>query len=163
MPSWANAPELLKLAQPIIEAHHPHLIGWPIRFVWRSEMRKLKGALAAATAEIVSGRFAAFVMTDEELALLEAMDEEAEPKMFWVEVARDAWEAYDAHQRLALLDHELCHCGVEENEEGPPKMKIIPHDIEEFDAIAIRHGEWDQKVWRFALALAKHTEGDGAF
>jgi hypothetical protein len=124
-------------------------------------MRKLKGAPAAATAEIVSGRFAAFVMTDEEIELLESANEDLEPRMFWVEVARDAWDAYTDFQRVALLDHELCHCGVEEDEEGTKKMKLIPHDIEDFEAIATRYGEWDERVSRFARALRGHAEGHG--
>ena len=143
--AWRDAPDLALLAAPILRAHHPHLAGIPIRFVWRSEMRTLRGSKAAGTCEIVTGRFAFFVMTEEE----EALAEEAgcSGRMFWIEIAADAWDGYDDHQRLALLDHEISHAGVERDEEKEGiQLVLIPHDSEEFTAIVNRYGAWDSRI-----------------
>lgn len=154
--SWRDAPELAALARPIIQAHHPHLLNIPVRFVWRSEMRKLRGSLAAGTCEIVTGRFAFFVMTEEEAEL--ADEAGCSGKMFWIEIAADYWETLDDAQRLALLDHELSHAGVvvDEEKEGI-QLEMIPHDIEEFIHIVERHGPWDRALTELVSAADLHA------
>jgi hypothetical protein len=142
---WIDAPELLKLAGPIMERFHPHLVGTALRFVWRSESRKLRGKDTAATAEIVSGRFAAYVMTDEEIEANEVFGFEDPMSLFWVEVGADKWNRFTEHQQLALIDHELSHFGIVVHPEtGAPRMNMIPHDVEEFTAIAERWGAFDE-------------------
>lgn len=64
-------------------------------------------------------------------------------------------------QRLALLDHELCHAAVKMDEEGVAKMdthnrpvwRIRRHDVEEFREIVERHGIWKQDLQAFAEAI----------
>lgn len=156
--SWREAPDLAELAAPIIEAHHPHLDGFPVRFVWRSEARKVGKRKtndpvgAAGTCEIVSGRFAFFVMTDEEKQLAE--DAGAPGKMFWIEIAEPIWEMFTEAQRIALLDHEICHCGVAYPEEKDgAEMFLIEHDSEEFKDIVRRHGLWEPGLEDMAAVM----------
>lgn len=154
MPQWKDAPELMELATPIIEKHHEHLVGCPIRFVWRSPARKMgKKHVALGTAEVISGRFAWFVMNEEEKELAANFGLES-PRMFWIEISADDWQDLTEPQRLALIDHELCHCGVEWTEDDPePELHLIRHDVEEFEAILRRHGAWEVGLERFAAAL----------
>jgi hypothetical protein len=153
---YRDAPELRAMAEPIIQSHHPHLIGYPIRFAWRSEPRKVMNKIAFATAEIVKGRFAQFVMTDDEKAM-EGQDNGA--AMFWIEVAEPCWEEATENQRLAVLDHELLHCVIEDTDDGDHKMAIHTHDIEEFEAIISRHGIYREDYWSFALAMNQASDG----
>lgn len=152
MPEWRPAPDLHELARPLIERHHAHLAGYPLRIVWRDPQWRLKGALVSATAEIVSGRFAHFVMTREEKG---ALGQDDGPRMFWIEVCGEAWESLSTTQRDALLDHELAHCVLLPTEDGDLKMSIAPHDVEEFQEIVRRHGAWTPQLWEMALNLAE--------
>lgn len=148
---YRNAPELGVLAAPLIEAYHDHLIGYPLRFAWRSKAKKRRDTVTLGTAEIVRGRFAQFVMTEAEMAM-EGQDEG--PAMFWIEIAEDKWEELSDSQRLALLDHELLHCDVAETEDGW-KMALRDHDVEEFNEIVRRHGLWKPSLFEFGLTVAE--------
>jgi hypothetical protein len=67
------------------------------------------------------------------------------------------WETY-AHlspeQRIALIDHELCHAGV--NDKG--KWVVLSHDIEEFRPIVRRWGFWKADVEAFAAEVGAQLE-----
>jgi hypothetical protein len=63
-------------------------------------------------------------------------------------------------QRLAILDHELCHAQVVEDKdgatvtdhEGRPKWRCRKHDLEEFRDIVKRHGIYKQDILDFCKA-----------
>jgi hypothetical protein len=150
--SWRDAPEVEEMAGPIIAHHHPEIAGYPIRFVFRSPARKRHNRTVLGTAEIVRGRFAWFVMTDDESR---KDGQEQGPAMFWVEIASDEWETLNERQRRALVDHELCHCTEEENEDGEMVMAMRAHDVEEFNAIVKRYGLWKEDLWEFGLTVAE--------
>lgn len=58
------------------------------------------------------------------------------------------WEAITPAQRLALVDHELCHLEKEETDEGDERLVVRGHDLEEFAAVVQRHGLWSADlVW----------------
>lgn len=142
--------DLGPLGKQLIEKYHRHLIGYPVRFAWRSQSRRNKTKEVLATAEIVRGRFASFVMTPEEHLMA---GQDFGPAMFWIEVSEEAWDTLDDAQRYALLDHELCHCSVTENDGGEMVMDLRPHDLEEFNDIVKRHGLWLDDVRAFAEAV----------
>ena len=60
-------------------------------------------------------------------------------------------------QRLAIMDHELCHAQVSEDEDGNaltdhdgrPKWRCRKHDLEEFRDIVDRHGVYKQDILDF--------------
>lgn len=54
------------------------------------------------------------------------------------------WKELTEAQRRALVDHELCHCGI-----GESGWKLRGHDIEEFRAVIERHGDWKRDVRAF--------------
>ncbi len=150
---WSDATaDLAPLGRQLIEKYHWHLMEFPVRFCWRSRSRTRHKNTVLATAEIVRGRFANFVMTEAEKAM---KGQERGCAMFWIEVARDQWEYLDDAQRYALLDHELCHCIIEENEDGDEVMAMVGHDLEEFRAIVQRHGLWLDDVKSFAEVIKK--------
>jgi predicted LPLAT superfamily acyltransferase len=69
---------------------------------------------------------------------------------FVIEIAFDAWEILEKEQRVALVDHELCHCMMDEDS---GKLIMHPHDLEEFNAVVRRHGLWQPDVVTFARTL----------
>jgi hypothetical protein len=66
-----------------------------------------------------------------------------------------AWLKLTAEQRVALVDHELCHCAGR-NEKGAWTMRH--HDVEEFTAIVGRHGLWTPDLQAFAVPAAAQLE-----
>lgn len=69
---------------------------------------------------------------------------------FLISIWYEGWVNMTPEQRRALIDHELCHCIVEEDEEtGNTKLGMRGHDIEEFNEIVSRHGFWRPEVQTF--------------
>ena len=65
-----------------------------------------------------------------------------------------AWERMDAKQRLALIDHELCHVKVDVDKAGQVSFKMVSHDVEEFEAVVKRHGLWKRDLMDFQMSLS---------
>lgn len=62
---------------------------------------------------------------------------------FILELAADEWMTLSGEQQTALLDHLLCHCGVEEDaNSGDIKYTIKSPDLNFFSAELERHGNW---------------------
>lgn len=68
---------------------------------------------------------------------------------FIIDVNWKAWRELTGPQRLALVDHELCHCDRDENGHAI----LLPHDVEEFGSIIKRWGLWRPDVVTFAQAM----------
>lgn len=67
-------------------------------------------------------------------------------------------------QRIALLDHELCHAApmlddrTQEqvvDERGRKVWRMVKHDIEEFGAIVQRHGLYKADLEKFGAEILK--------
>lgn len=61
-----------------------------------------------------------------------------------IKLSWEVWKQLDARHRIALVDHELCHCGPE---------KARRHDVEEFTQIVGRWGPWTSKLVSFYEAV----------
>lgn len=59
-----------------------------------------------------------------------------------------AWSKLTPPQRIALVDHELAHCG-RDLEKG---WVMIAHDVEEFRSIVERWGLWTPDLRDFHMA-----------
>jgi len=165
---FRHAPEVKAIAEPLIEEHHEHLLGWRIEYLFRNKAGRVNGKLAAGSARIIKGRSAFLARTSsidvhgetgEVITISAGTDRPIEPTPFFViEIALDIWgEDIDGErfgltdaQRVALVDHELCHCQVDEEEFTP---WVRPHSIEEFTEIVDRHGLWEPDLERFARSV----------
>ena len=83
---------------------------------------------------------------------------------FIILLNREVWEdgEFTEEKKRALIDHELCHAAVSEDDDGPrqddrgrPVFRCRKHDIEEFHAIVQRHGTYKRDLEIFAEALLK--------
>lgn len=71
-------------------------------------------------------------------------------------------------QRIALIDHELCHAAMKYDKNGEPELdergrqmwRTRRHDLEEFSEIAERHGCWKRDIENFAVSLRRSTQAD---
>jgi hypothetical protein len=144
---YAHAPEVRAIAERLIELHHPHLAGVRIEYVWVDKPPVVGGQRKAAVMRKVSG-LNAFLATRD--------FEGAPPPFFVMEVCAPVWRAKSAAWRVALVDHELKHGG-----RRAETIFVVPHDVEEFDDVAERHGRWNEGLESFAEALGRGEEGGG--
>lgn len=143
---YAHAPEVRALAERLIHLFHPHLTGVRIEYVWVNKPPVVGGKPKAAVMRKVSGLY----------AFLATPDFEGEPEPFFVmEVCFPVWRSKSPEWQVALVDHELKHGGYDDEADT---IFIVPHDIEEFDDVAARHGQWDESLVSFAEALARGEE-----
>lgn len=155
MSEWRPAPEVAAIAADLIPKYHPSLLteGVTIRYVFRRKATKSAGRVILGTARKVGGIPALLAEHEPDEHYLKRAG------LFVIEIAEDEWDALDGDQRVALVDHELTHCWV--NDEGPLKLEIVGHDVEEFAQIVERHGLWKGDLRAFAQAIAVHDGGDG--
>jgi hypothetical protein len=143
---WEEAPEeVIEMAQEVIDKYHPWLEHARVGFIMRSESPKKGTHYVLGEARKVSDREKVHIPYD-----------------FVIWLAADKWAGLMGSQRVALIDHELCHCQWDMG-----KLSIRPHDIEEFTCIIQRHGYWwpgaheTGAIWKQA-ALWESEDGGGA-
>lgn len=73
---------------------------------------------------------------------------------FIIIIAEDEWKDLADDKRMALIDHQLSHCAVHEDEKNPgkPVFKIAPHDLGEFSDVVRRHGIHCDEILPFVAA-----------
>jgi hypothetical protein len=109
-----------KMADRIIAQHHKHLLAANIGYfkLDKTAPEMNNGGRKFAFVRRVSGNLQYFSNFN-----------------FLICFYGDAWDVMDKEQRRAVVDHELCHCKMEDGE-----WTLIEHDIEDFHAIVDRHG-----------------------
>src|SRR5213075_2971413 len=129
---YMPAPSVAAIGRKIITSFHPHLRGTRVEFVFRSQAQKVGGKMRLGSAKKMTGAEALLStpdVLDDDAATSEGLD------YFLVTIAHDLWQHLDDDQRVALVDHELCHCEIETDEDGEPQLSLKAHDVEEFAAV----------------------------
>jgi predicted metallopeptidase len=141
--TYRVAPEVEEVARKLIEEHHQDLVGVRVDFLFRSPPAASSGRLVLGKARKISGLSAFLAGHDGPFLVME--------------IAEEPWQDLSERKRAALVDHELCHMGVDEN--GAPA--ILGHDVEEFVVVVERHGIWTRALETLQLAsqLALPFEG----
>jgi len=63
-----------------------------------------------------------------------------------IEVSGEVWELLDQEQKNILIEHELMHLYLTENDDGVLTIKLAQHDLIDFKKIISKYGlEWTQK------------------
>lgn len=85
-----------------------------------------------------------------------------------IELNFEVWQSseFTKEKKLALLDHELCHCGEALDKDGEPKVdvkgrrvwRMVSHDIEEFQSVISHHGCYKRDLERFAETIIKQAQ-----
>jgi hypothetical protein len=148
MTTYRTAPEVERIAEQIIAQHHPHLADVPIRYLWRDKAATSKGNTVLGKARKVTGLNAHLVH------LVRKDEPPEEVEFFVIEIAEDAWHTLTDKQQTALVDHELCHLGVDIPERADKDRKLVlrGHDLEEFAGVVERHGLWRPAIETFRAA-----------
>lgn len=136
--TWAEARPVQKLANHLINQHHSHLATVEIRYFFYSKEIMQGDKQLWGRARKITGLN----------AVLANSDTTEDKQFFVIEIWRTMWDRMTEKQRAALVDHELEHCWVDEND----KLAIAKHDVEEFTNVIRRHGLWRADVQSFVEA-----------
>lgn len=137
-------PNVVDLVKEVVDAHHPELRWVRIGVIMRDTAAVKAGRTVYGDARKVTAMQQVFMNYD-----------------FILCFAADAWRTLTALQREALVDHELCHCTVDEDEVA----SLVPHDIEMFEANFERYGFWwpraekTEQLFQARLGLTAETVG----
>ncbi len=140
-PDYTEAPEVKATALEIIREHHQHLASANIGYMFRNTKSwKSQGQDIRGKAYKVTGWQAAATGWD-----------------FLIMIYRPAWDEMDEDTRLALVDHELMHCGLDANH----NWTIHGHDFEDFLAVVKRHGAWKEPLRRLETEMRQLSVFEG--
>ena len=137
---YMPAPEVEKIGRDLIGKHHRHLLQCRVTFLFCDKTPKKAGREVWGTARRVSSLNAFLAGED---------DADGPGAFFVIVISEPVWNLLRPEQRVALIDHELCHCWVEEKEDGNLSLQLVSHDLEEFAQIVLRHGLWREEVTQF--------------
>lgn len=150
---FSEAPAVRRIAEELIAEHHPELEGKRIDYLFSSKPKKTHGKVALGWVTVVTGIAAWYGQEGNE-----DPQKIGEP-FFLMVIDRRSWNfQLNSKQKVALVDHELCHLVVEEiyNKDGAhtgTNFKLRGHDLEEFADVVKRHGIWLEDVEEFREAI----------
>jgi hypothetical protein len=145
--STAGQP-IYKLMKELIASHHSELKDARIALAWCTSWKPDRDG------RVTLGKCTKATDLHRELA----------PFDFIILLKKSFWEDESTQQvqRVALLDHELCHAAVSfddrtgepvYDERGRKVYRTRKHDIEEFEEIGERYGCWKRDIERFYAAV----------
>lgn len=142
--TYHAAPDAQAIADCLVLGIHDHLSAAIIGVIFREKM-KTRDRVVWGKAGKAGSKLEFFAGHD-----------------FVIEINWTVWRQLSPMQRLALIDHELCHFGREEDDKGERKWVLNSHSIEEFGDIVTRWGLWRSDLRAFASAIT-HAEQLGMF
>lgn len=123
---WERASlEVIDIAERLIDNYHQRLHAVRIGFLFRESASLSKGMLVLGGAQLVPARLKPYMDYD-----------------FMIWLALEEFNHLESEQREALIDHQLCHCGVDEDD----KLYLVGHNVEEFSIILNRYGFWNSSL-----------------
>lgn len=137
---YVEAAQPAAIAEALIPVLHDHLVNERIAFVFKQKMKEPKegspGKVQLAHAKKLNTLY---------VFLSHA---------HWViQFNWKRWRELGPEQRIALVDHELCHLEVETNDQGDTVRRNRRHDVEEFIEVVQRWGTWKSDLVLFRDAI----------
>lgn len=127
---WIAKSDTVDKVKDLIRKHHHNLIFVEdeIQVLFKEKAGKRGGQVVLGAVSKASKKMKVVAQTDIQ---------------FIFELAADQWRLLDEDQQIALLDHLLCHCHLEEDEKsGEMKYSLKSPDLCFFTAELERHGNW---------------------
>jgi hypothetical protein len=138
--SYREAEQPARIGRALVDAIHKHLANAKIGYLFREKMAE-HDKTKLAKASKVGAKLAFYTDLD-----------------FLIEVNHEAWMTLSQEQRVALIDHELCHFGVEDDTKGDTRHLLLSHDVEEFEAIVKRWGFWKPDLTKFGVVVGEQLD-----
>lgn len=127
---WEAGSDVWAIAQDLISKHHPNLalVDKEIAVIFRGKATKSGGQVVLGRSRKANALFKVLGKNDYK---------------FILEIAGDEWGHLSDDQHIALIDHLLCACHVEEDEKsGEVKCSIASPEVSFFWEELKRHGDW---------------------
>jgi hypothetical protein len=143
------ADEAEHIANDLIAEHHHHLVNARILYLFTTAKRKKCDRVTVATA----GKLAAV-----QRFLSSGLQSVQEGYDFIILIGHGEWGFLDDEQKVALVDHELCHCWRFEKEMKRGTKSwwgLRGHDVEEFTEVIARHGLWNRRGKEMGDVIAR--------
>lgn len=138
-----KADEAAEVGRELIEQYHRHLEDATIQYLFTSAKRTKAGRVVLGTAARANPILKYF-----------SSDKYGIGADFVLLFSLDEWFALNEAQRAALVDHELCHCSGEYDDNREQwTWSIRGHDVEEFAEVIERHGLWRRDLEQMASAI----------
>jgi hypothetical protein len=131
--------EAEQVGRELISRYHGHLVNATVLYLTTNQARKRKGKPVHATTKKVDPLMNHFTHAD-----------------FIILIDETFWMYATEAQKQALIDRQLCYCGVDEK----GKWVIWPTDVECFIGEVTRHGLWRDDV-RVFVEAAQNIPGAG--
>src|SRR5687768_2994008 len=96
------APAAERIAEPLIERHHRHLVDAKVLFLFTTQQRKRAGQDVYATAQKLAD-LQRYLHSGHMCSIEDGAD-------FLILIGWNEWSSLTEKQRIALIDHELAHC-----------------------------------------------------
>ena len=122
----------------LIDRDHPALRRFALALLFKPKCTVRGSRIVRGTAQLATPR-------EQELYGAQA----------FVTLGYDEWADCTERQREAIIDHQLYHFAVSEDEE----LEMVGHDVEEFDAVLRKHGSWEEGLARFVETAQKILPG----
>lgn len=143
------ADAILDEAGPLHNPDHVHLTAATIGIVWTNIPNKRRGRPVAGTAAMPAN-LAGMIPNKwiAKIVEINLIDWFGSVPDFYITIDANLWNEAGSASRLALLDHELYHCGQAKDEfgypkftkDGYPKFALVGHDVEQFSGVVKRYG-----------------------
>jgi hypothetical protein len=130
MDIWVAGEDVMDRMRGLIATYHPHLgqVDKEIAILFREKASKAGGKPVLGKTRKAPGILS--ILGDTEYK-------------FIIELAADEWAGLSFDQQTALLDHHLCACRVEEDEDTQDiKCSLAPPDFIGYRGEVERHGIW---------------------
>lgn len=137
-PAYKAAEQCKEIGRVLIDKVHKHLVNAKIGYLFKQTMGN-EDRVTLGKASKVGGKLQFYTGYD-----------------FVVEFNWTAWQKLKSRQRVALVDHELCHFGT--GGEHDDTYTLLHHDVEEFGAIVTRWGCWKPDLTRFHSVMVAQTD-----
>lgn len=124
------------IAKALISKIHKDVRKAQVGYLFRERMQD-RGMVKLATAKKANADLEYFAELD-----------------FVIDFNHEAWLQLTPIAKIALVDHELAHLGIDD--EGG--FCLVPHDIEEFSAIVQRWGLWRPSLITFGHVCSQQVE-----
>ena len=126
---WKADQDVIATVQNLIAQYHPHLAlcDREIAILFKEKASQVGDVIIAGKTSKASELFGILGNTNWK---------------FIITLAADHWSTLSDTERVALLDHHLCACKVEENKKAEITYKVVPPDVAFYKDEFVRHGFW---------------------
>lgn len=148
--------EAEQIAEQLIEPFHPHLIGLHIAHLSKVKPQPVNPKAPKKPRKAGrQGKKIVMAKTSKVTAKMAALA--SRNFAFVIEYDWEIWDKLPQEKKVALVDHELCHCG---NDADGTYLKH--HSVEDFTEVVQRHGMWHSDTLRFLEGVDNAYHGKRA-